>query len=140
MTIIFTEPDRTAASHLGADLDRILELRPGRSGVALCNVAGTLPLFSTHFPRYPILPGVLMLESMAALAAAAAGGPWRLSSVRGLRFRQFVVPGDQVIITVDLLEHAGDTSRWKAEARVEGRLVASARSLEMSSVEPEARP
>ncbi|MGW6421377.1 3-hydroxyacyl-ACP dehydratase FabZ family protein [Nocardia sp. NPDC055053] len=135
MTTIVTESDTTAES----GLDRILELQPGRHGVALCNIAGTLPLFSTHFPRRPILPGVLMLESMAALAATTAGGPWRLRSVRGLRFRQFVVPGDQVIITVELLEHAGDTSRWKAEARVEGRLVASARSLEMSALEPEAR-
>ncbi|WP_431963196.1 3-hydroxyacyl-ACP dehydratase FabZ family protein [Nocardia sp. bgisy134] len=131
MTTTFAESD------LSADLDRILELQPGRRGVALCNVPATLPLFSTHFPRYPILPGVLMLESMAALAAVTAGGSWRLRSVRGLRFRQFVVPGDQVTITVDLLAHTGDTSRWKAESRVDGRLVAAARSLEMDRCELE---
>lgn len=85
----------TGATDTAPVFDRIEELVPGDRAVAVRNIPNTLTFFDTHFPRHPILPGVLLLESMAALAKAAAGGEraWRLESVRAVRFKHFVGPG-----------------------------------------------
>ncbi|MDO0937274.1 hydroxymyristoyl-ACP dehydratase [Streptomyces sp. DG2A-72] len=111
--------------------DRLVELIPGEKAVAVCNIAGTLPVFATHFPRHPILPGVLLLESMTALAKAAAGngGDWRLTAVRGVRFKHFVGPGDRVEITVDVTGRGERLMELRAVARVDERVVATARTL-----------
>lgn len=110
--------------------DRTLELEPGARAVALRNIPNTLQVFATHFPRQPILPGVMLLESMAALAVAASGAPHAaLRSVQRLKFHHFVQPGDQVAITVELIAATADGGEWRAEAAVDGRKVASARTL-----------
>ncbi len=112
--------------------DRVLRVEPGVRGVAMRNIPGTLPFFATHFPRQPILPGVLLLESMAALAAATAGRPnARLQSVRAVRFRHFIGPGDQVTITVEAAGKDGQP-HWRAEARVDERVVATVRALTLT--------
>ncbi|MFD1277010.1 beta-ketoacyl synthase N-terminal-like domain-containing protein [Streptomyces kaempferi] len=70
---------RAAAGGLPA-FDRLLELAEGESAVAVRNVPATLECFTAHFPRHPVLPGVLLLESLAALARTAASpGAWRLA-------------------------------------------------------------
>ncbi|HEY3869973.1 MAG TPA: hypothetical protein VGM10_16540 [Actinocrinis sp.] len=113
--------------------DRTLEFEHGARAVALRNIPGTLPFFATHFPRLPILPGVVLLESMAALAGATAGVPYAtLRAVRGARFRRFILPGDQVAIMVELTEGTADSGDWRAEARVDGRLVATVRALTLA--------
>ncbi|MEW1720669.1 hydroxymyristoyl-ACP dehydratase [Streptomyces sp. NPDC093109] len=122
-------PDRPRPVQLPG-FDRTLEFEPGLRAVALRNVPGTLPVFATHFPRHPILPGVLLLEDMGALAAAASGdGLWLLRSIRTVRFRHFVGPGDQVTLTVERLSRTADTAEWRAEAAVAGRAVATARGV-----------
>src|SRR4029077_13156409 len=66
-------------------LDRIVSVEPGESGTAMAirNVPNTLAIFNTHFPRFPVLPGVLMLGSLGALAAELLGADtderWRLA-------------------------------------------------------------
>jgi 3-hydroxyacyl-[acyl-carrier-protein] dehydratase len=117
--------------------DRIVEVEPGRRAVAVRNIPNTLPCFDHHFPRFPVLPGVLLLESMAALAKAAAGGEraWRLASVRGVRFKHFVGPGDQVHITVEVTGGNRQTTEVRATARVGDRVVATARSLALVSAD-----
>ena len=114
-----------------AGLDRLLEREPGRRAVAVRNVPATLPVFDHHFPRHPVLPGVLLLESMAALARTtiAHDGHWRLVSARGVRFKHFVAPGDQVHISVDVTTTTKDTTEVRAAARVADRVVATARAL-----------
>jgi 3-hydroxyacyl-[acyl-carrier-protein] dehydratase len=121
----------TLAPALPAGLDRLLEWEPGRRAVAVRNVPATWPVFDHHFPRHPILPGVLLLESMAALARTTADGGtnWRLVSVRGVRFKHFVAPGDQVHISVDVTATTHDTTEVRAAARVADRVVATARAL-----------
>ncbi|MBT2212399.1 3-hydroxyacyl-ACP dehydratase FabZ family protein [Actinomadura sp. NEAU-AAG7] len=114
--------------------DRILAFEPGVRAVAVRNVPGTLPIFTTHFPRRPVYPGALLLENMAELAAAVAGaGAWRLSAVIGVRFRHFVAPGDQVEITAEAAGAPagpdGAVTTFQASARVEGRTVADVREL-----------
>ncbi|WNI27229.1 hydroxymyristoyl-ACP dehydratase [Streptomyces sp. ITFR-16] len=123
-----TGPEATATAPV---FDRIEELVPGDRAVAVRNVPNTLTFFDTHFPRHPILPGVLLLESMAALAKAAAGGEraWRLASVRAVRFKHFVGPGDQVRITVEVTKSTEQTTEVRATAKVGDRVVATARTL-----------
>lgn len=114
--------------------DRILEVSPGIRAEALLNVTGTLPFFDSHFPRRPILPGVLLTESMIALAVLAAGDPLlRLRSAEGLRFRRFVTPGDQVRITVEFIGVSEDPEefRWRATAKVGDATVAAIRNLRL---------
>ncbi|MFG2480569.1 3-hydroxyacyl-ACP dehydratase FabZ family protein [Streptomyces fagopyri] len=139
-----TAPARTAAlararaRAAGAEglpaFDRLLELTEGERAVAVRNVPATLPCFTAHFPRHPVLPGVLLLESLAALARTAAGpGAWRLAGVRGARFKHFVGPGDQVHLTVEVSEHTRQRTECRATARVEGRVVATVRALTLVS-------
>lgn len=117
--------------------DRLVELVPGERAVAVRNVPATLPVFDHHFPRHPVLPGVLLLESMAELAKAVASGatPWCLASVSGVRFKHFVGPGDQVELTAEVTQRTQDQTDVRATARVEGRVVAAARVLALVSAE-----
>ncbi|MTE12541.1 3-hydroxyacyl-ACP dehydratase FabZ family protein [Nocardia aurantiaca] len=127
-------PDLPAAGIGAPGFDRILEVSPGIRAEALLNVTGTLPFFDSHFPRRPILPGVLLTESMVALAVLAAGDPLlRLRAADGLRFRRFVTPGDQVRITVEAADpcQEGAESRWRATARVDEVIVAAIRNLRL---------
>ncbi|GAB0105065.1 3-hydroxyacyl-ACP dehydratase FabZ [Nocardia sp. JMUB6875] len=115
--------------------DRILEVSPGIRAEALLNVTGTLPFFDTHFPRRPILPGVLLTESLIALAVLAAEDPLlRLRVAEGMRFRRFVTPGDQVRLTVEKVGAESDPAEsiWRAAATVDGRLVAAIKNLRLA--------
>lgn len=128
----------TATAEVPPGFDRLVELVPGERAVAVRNIPATLPVFDHHFPRHPILPGVLLLESMADLAKAAAGGDpagWRLASVRGVRWKHFVAPGDQVEITVEVTGRTQQTTDVRTTARVEGRVVAAARLLTLVGAE-----
>ncbi|SFG59269.1 3-hydroxyacyl-ACP dehydratase FabZ family protein [Streptomyces mirabilis] len=116
--------------------DRLLEAVVGERAAAVRNVPATLTCFTDHFPRHPVLPGVLLLESMAALARTAAGpGTWRLAAVRGVRFKHFVGPGDQVHLTVEVSAHGPHRTECRATARAGGRVVATARVLALVSDE-----
>jgi 3-hydroxyacyl-[acyl-carrier-protein] dehydratase len=114
-------------------LDRILTVEPGESATAIRNVPNTLAIFDTHFPRFPVLPGVLMLGSLGALAAhlleAETGRPWRLAGADRVAFRHFVQPGDQLLLTVKLSQRSEDEATLSGEVSVEGRVVVRARKL-----------
>ncbi|MGW2522775.1 3-hydroxyacyl-ACP dehydratase FabZ family protein [Streptomyces sp. NPDC001617] len=132
MTDLTTAP-RAAVSDRG--FDRVLEFEPGSHAVAVRNVPGTHAWFATHFPRRPVLPGVLLLEDLAQLAALVCdegSRNWRLSGVRTMRFRHFVGPGDQVELTVRVTGGSADSREVRAEARVDGRTVATARRLTLT--------
>ncbi|ARZ67252.1 hypothetical protein SMD11_1591 [Streptomyces albireticuli] len=120
-----------------ADFDRIVVFESGRRAIAVRNVPATLQCFTTHFPRLPVLPGVLLLEDMAALAAGVAytGRPLRLRAARKVRFRRPVGPGDQVEITVEMTGPVGGGTECGAVARVGGRTVATAGALLLHPVD-----
>jgi 3-hydroxyacyl-[acyl-carrier-protein] dehydratase len=117
-------------------LDRILECTPGESLVALKNVTINEPFFPGHFPQRAVMPGVLILEAMAQatgiLAFATIGhppGPNELYYFVGIdkaRFREPVVPGDQILFKVKIL--AAKKSIWKfaGVAEVSGKVAAEA--------------
>ena len=115
--------------------DRLVSLEPGSSATAIRNVPNTLAIFDSHFPRFPVLPGVLILGTMGSLAARLleedTRRSWRLAGANQVGFRHFVQPGDQLEITVDLKERGDGEAVLSAEARVEGRVVTRARKLRM---------
>ena len=120
--------------------DRLVSIEPGASATAIRNVPNTLAIFDSHFPRFHVLPGVLILGTMGTLAAHLlaedTGHSWRLAGANQVGFRHFVQPGDQLELTVELKERGEEEAVLSAEARVEGRVVTRARKLRMVPESP----
>ena len=116
-------------------IDRILELVPGEKVVALKNVTINEPFFQGHFPGNPIMPGVLIIEAMgqagAVLAAKSLPGEQQDSliyfmSMDKVKFRQPVVPGDQIIFEMRFLKKREKVFKMSGVALVDGKRVAEA--------------
>ncbi len=116
-------------------IDRVVELVPNRSAVGIKNVSVNESFFQGHFPGHPVMPGVLIIESMAQTAAVlvvktlgpdAAGRVVYFMSVEGAKFRRPIQPGDQVRIHVVKQRNRGNVWKFHAIARVEGVPVAEA--------------
>lgn len=116
-------------------VDRILEFRPGEGAVGLKNVTMNEPHFLGHFPEFPVMPGVLIVEAMAQTAAIfvvesmggnAEGKLVYFMTIDGAKFRKPVVPGDSVHIHVQKVQNRGKVWKFKGEARVDGHLCAEA--------------
>jgi 3-hydroxyacyl-[acyl-carrier-protein] dehydratase len=117
-------------------LDRVLELEAGRRAVGLKNVTLNDWFFQGHFPGNPVMPGVLILEALAQLAAVAVlslpGNEGRIpyfAGVDGCRFRRPVVPGDQLRLEAELTRGGGRAGKGHGRATVDGELVAEADML-----------
>ena len=119
-------------------LDKIVSIEPGQTGTALRNVPNTLAIFDTHFPRFHVLPGVLILGSLATLAAHVleqdGGKQWRLAGATQVGFRHFVQPGDQLELTVQLKERSDTEATFSGDVKVDGKLVTRARGLRLEPV------
>ena len=134
-------------------VDRIVEHDPGGRLVALKNVTGAEDFFAGHFPGQPVMPGVLILESLAQAAGIwlikAAPDPRRVEiRVVGFddtKFRRPVVPGDQLRLEVQLVHRRGELVRFRGEVRVgdarvaEARLLLQVATLPQPEVDPLAR-
>jgi 3-hydroxyacyl-[acyl-carrier-protein] dehydratase len=117
-------------------LDRVVELKLGERLTAIKNVTISEPFFQGHFPNYPIMPGVLILEAMAQASAvlgfrsagtsAADDNVYLFVGIDKARFRQAVQPGDQLIIEVELRRAVRGMWIFAASASVDSREVASA--------------
>jgi len=120
-------------------LDRIVSIEPGERATAIRNVPNTLAIFDSHFPRFQVLPGVLILGSLGALAAKLleedTGTRWRLAGGGQIGFRHFVQPGDQMELTVELKERSDHAATLSGEVKVDGKLVTRARQLHLVPVE-----
>jgi 3-hydroxyacyl-[acyl-carrier-protein] dehydratase len=113
-------------------LDRILEVEPGRRARALRNVPNTLTLLDSHFPRFPVLPGVLILDSLAELGGVAAGGgDWRPAALERAQFRRYVRPGDQMELSVEVTGRAPGELTVSGKVHVDGKLAAAVRLLRL---------
>ncbi len=117
-------------------VDRVLELEPGQSIVAIKNVTANEPFFTGHYPYKPIMPGVLIIEAMAQTGGLVLQAPG--SSLSGLpllvgvdnaRFRRLVEPGDQLQMAVKVLRKGQKLSKVAAEASVGGEMAAQAELL-----------
>ena len=116
-------------------VDRLIELVPGESAVGLKNITLNEPQFQGHFPRAPVMPGVLIIESMAQTSALLVvetlgqeteGKLVYFMSIDGARFRKPVEPGDTMMIHVRKKRRRGSVWKLACEARVDGVLVAQA--------------
>ena len=114
-------------------IDRVIEHVPGAKAVALKNVTINEPQFQGHFPDRPLMPGVLIVESMAQVGGIIVTqmpelpkGLFVFAGINNVKFRRPVVPGDQLIITCELLSIKRQRfGKVKGEVHVEGNLVCS---------------
>ncbi len=116
-------------------IDRVVELVSGRSAIGIKNVSVNESFFQGHFPGHPVMPGVLIIESMAQTAAVlvvetlgpeAAGKVVYFMTIEHAKFRRPVHPGDQLRIHVVKDRHRGNVWKFSAVARVDGVEVAEA--------------
>ena len=115
-------------------IDRVVEFERGKCLVAIKNVTMNEPFFQGHFPDYPIMPGVLVIEAMAQAGAIIMMNEIpdrekKLAVFTGIdkaKFRRPVVPGDQLRIEVDVLSFKSRLGRMEANAFVEGKLACQA--------------
>ncbi len=116
-------------------IDRIIKMDADNSGIGLKNVTINEPFFQGHFPEYPVMPGVLLIEGLAqtagALAASSLGQDYLAHVVYFMgidkaKFRKPVVPGDQLEYHVKKIRSRGRVWRFYGEAKVDGKVVAEA--------------
>ena len=114
-------------------VDRIEELEPGVRAVGIKNVSQNEPFFQGHFPDYPVMPGVLIIEALAQVGAVGvmAGGEHRdklalFAGIDGVRFRRQVLPGDVLTMEVEIGRLKGRAGRGTGRARVGGERVCEA--------------
>ncbi len=113
-------------------VDRVIEIEEGKRAVGIKNVTVNEPFFQGHFPGYPIMPGVLIVEAMAqvsgilAYKSGVAGKSTYFLSIEKAKFRKPVVPGDQIRLEVNVLRGRETIWRFAGNAYVGDRLVAEA--------------
>ena len=118
-------------------VDRILELTPRKRVVGIKNVTINEPFFQGHFPGHPIMPGVLIIESMAQVGGMLLMDELKepppkvvyFMALDNVKFRRPVVPGDQLRSEVEILQLRGRNCRLKGVAFVDGQVVAEAEML-----------
>jgi 3-hydroxyacyl-[acyl-carrier-protein] dehydratase len=120
-------------------VDRVLELEVGKRIVALKNVTINEPVFMGHFPHYPVMPGVLIIEALAQAAAilsfvtfdkrADRNSVYYFAGIDNARFKRPVGPGDQLRLEVDLVREMRGIGKFGARALVDGQLAAEAELL-----------
>lgn len=114
-------------------VDRIEEMEPGVKAVGYKNVTVNEPFFQGHFPEYPVMPGVLLIEALAQVGAVAIlsleenkGKLAFFGGIKNAKFRKQVVPGDVVRLETEIIKCKGPMGVGKAVATVDGKMAAEA--------------
>jgi 3-hydroxyacyl-[acyl-carrier-protein] dehydratase len=116
-------------------VDKVIKMKADESAVGIKNVTYNEPYFQGHFPSRPVMPGVMVIESMAqtagvlvvyTLGPAAEGKLVYFMSVDSARFRRPIMPGDQMHIHVRRERRRGNVWRFAAEVLIDGQLAADA--------------
>jgi 3-hydroxyacyl-[acyl-carrier-protein] dehydratase len=120
-------------------VDRVMELVPGERIVALKNVSINEPFFPGHFPHYPVMPGVMILESLAQASALLAFKTLNLNvddnnivlfvGIDNARFKKQVTPGDQLRLLVTPSRNKGGIWKFAAQATVDEHVACEAELL-----------
>ena len=117
-------------------VDRIVEIELGKRAVGLKNVTINEPFFPGHFPHNPVMPGVLIIEALAQAAAVLAfktegtipdkDAMVYFASVDNVRFKRPVVPGDQLMLEVEIVRTIRNIWKFKGVDRVAGEVATEA--------------
>ncbi len=114
-------------------VDKIIEIDEAKRAVGLKNVTINEPFFQGHFPEYPVMPGVLIVEAMAQVGAIAVlnmeenkGKIGFLAGLDKCRFKRQVKPGDQLRLEVEIIRMKGPIGKGKGKATVDGELACEA--------------
>lgn len=116
-------------------IDRAEDYKPSESIVGIKCVTFNEPFFAGHFPEYPVMPGVLIVEALAQTGAVlmsksldvdVAGKTILFISLDNCRFRQPVRPGDVLRMPVEVVKHRGDLFKFKGQALVGEKVAAEA--------------
>lgn len=120
-------------------VDRVVELTPGETIVAYKNVTVNEPFFNGHFPDYPVMPGVLIVEAMAQAAGilgfktmdkgAQDGSIYYFVGADNLRFKRPVVPGDRLQLEAKIISERRGIWKFEVHSSVDGETVSSATIL-----------
>lgn len=120
-------------------IDRVLELIPGERIRALKNVSMNEPFFPGHYPHFPVMPGVLIVETLAQAAAILSfktmgkrpddKSVYYFAGIDGARFKRPVSPGDQLELDVSILMTKRGIWKYSGVARVDGQVAAEAELL-----------
>ena len=112
-------------------VDRVLDLQPGERIVGLKNITFNEEFFQGHFPGQPVMPGVLIIESMAQVAGLMIlsvpehrGKLAYIGAIENVRFRKPALPGDTLITEAHIVKLRGSIGKVRMTARVEGVVVA----------------
>ncbi|KZE63954.1 3-hydroxyacyl-ACP dehydratase FabZ [Fictibacillus halophilus] len=110
-------------------IDRILEVDEGQRAVGIKNVTANEEFFNGHFPEYPVMPGVLIVEALAQVGAVAMlkkeenrGKLAFFAGIDNCRFKKQVVPGDQLRLEVEMTRVRGSIGKGKGIATVDGQV------------------
>ena len=120
-------------------VDRVLECVPGEHLVAIKNVTANEPYFMGHFPERPVMPAVMILEVMAQATGILAlrtldelpgeSSIYYFVGVDSARFRQPVLPGDQLVVRIEIVRHSRGIWKVNATGRVDEKVVAEAQLM-----------
>lgn len=114
-------------------IDTIEELEPGKRGIGKKCVSYNEPYFAGHFPGEPVMPGVLIVEALAQVGAVVMlscpeykGKTAYFGAINSCKFKRKIVPGDVLLLEVEMIKKKGTIGIGKAMATVEGKTAVSA--------------
>ncbi len=116
-------------------IDKIVDIKKGKSIIAQKNVSNNEPFFQGHFPNYPVFPGVLLLEAMAQATAILdvqsndrnmAKQLYYFVGIDNARFKKQVVPGDIITINAKLIQSKSEVHKFSADCKVDDDIVCKA--------------
>jgi len=128
-------------------VDRVLDYAPGKSIRALKNVTINEPFFQGHFPGFPLMPGVMVIEALAQVSgllaflsgdAQSADSLIYFAGIDNARFKRQVVPGDQLILEAEVVRVIRGVGKFRAKASVDGHLACEAELI--AAIRPRPAP
>jgi UDP-3-O-[3-hydroxymyristoyl] N-acetylglucosamine deacetylase/3-hydroxyacyl-[acyl-carrier-protein] dehydratase len=117
-------------------VDKVIEVEKGKKGIGIKNVTINDGFFQGHFPSKPVMPGVLMVEALAQTAGVvvltSGAHPGKVAlfmAIDAVKFRRVVIPGDQLVMEIEIVRDRDRTAQVKGVAKVDGEVAVEAEML-----------